>query len=70
MSQWRSVKAKQLLAALLRIGWTIAWQTGSHVRFKRQGWANYTYAFHDGDEVGPRLLAQISKKTGLQPGDL
>jgi hypothetical protein len=25
---------------------------------------------HDGDEVGPGLLAQIAKKTGLQPEDL
>jgi predicted RNA binding protein YcfA (HicA-like mRNA interferase family) len=30
MSRWKSVKAKQLLAALLRIGWEIAWQNGSH----------------------------------------
>jgi hypothetical protein len=29
--------------------------------------ANYTFAFHDGDEVGPRLVAQIAQKTGLQP---
>jgi len=26
MSRWKSVKAKQLLAALLRIGWEVAWQ--------------------------------------------
>jgi len=32
MSQWPSVKAKRLLAALLRIGWTVAWQKGSHRR--------------------------------------
>ena len=70
MSRWRSVKAKQLSAALLCIGWTIAWQTGSHRRLKRSGWANYTFAFHDGDEVGPGLPAQIAKKTGLQPEDL
>jgi predicted RNA binding protein YcfA (HicA-like mRNA interferase family) len=70
MGQWRAVKAKQLLAALLRKGWTIAWQTGSHRRLKREGWANYTFAFHDGQEVGPGLLAQIAKKTGLKPEDL
>jgi hypothetical protein len=29
MSRWKSVKAKQLLAALLRIGWEVAWQKGS-----------------------------------------
>jgi hypothetical protein len=34
------------------------------------GWDNYTFAFHDGDEVGSKLLAQIGKKTGLQPDDL
>jgi predicted RNA binding protein YcfA (HicA-like mRNA interferase family) len=70
MSHWRSVKAKQLLAALLRIGWEIAWQKGSHRRLKRFGWLNYTFAFHDSEEVGPGLLAQIAKKTGLQPEHL
>lgn len=70
MSKWRSVKAKQLLAALLRIGWEVAWQKGSHRRLKRKGWPNYTLAFHDNEEVGSSLLAQISKKTGLSPEDL
>ena len=70
MSLWRTVKAKQLLAALFRIGWTEAWRRGSHRRLKRPGWENYTFAFHDGDEIGPRLLARIAKKTGLKPKDL
>jgi predicted RNA binding protein YcfA (HicA-like mRNA interferase family) len=70
MSQWQSVKARQLLAALKRIGWQIAWQNGSHLRLKRDGWANYTFAFHDSDEIGPALLSQIAKKTGLKPDDL
>lgn len=30
MSQWNSTKAKRVLAALLRIGWSIKRQTGSH----------------------------------------
>jgi predicted RNA binding protein YcfA (HicA-like mRNA interferase family) len=70
VSRWKSVKAKQLLAALLRIGWEVAWQKGSHRWLKRAGWANYSFAFHDGEEIGPRLLAQIAKKTGLEPDDL
>ncbi|HZT32959.1 MAG TPA: type II toxin-antitoxin system HicA family toxin [Bryobacteraceae bacterium] len=70
MSRWPSVKARQLLAALLRIGWTIAWQSGSHRRLKRDGWPNYTFAFHDAEEIGPGLLAQVAKKTGLKPEDL
>ena len=70
MSRWKSVKARQLLAALLRIGWEVAWQKGSHRRLKRPGWPNYSFAFHDNEEVGPSLLQQIAKKTGLQPEDL
>jgi predicted RNA binding protein YcfA (HicA-like mRNA interferase family) len=63
MTKWRSVKAKQLLAALLRIGWEVAWQKGSHRRLKRLGWPRYKFAFHDIEELGPGLLAQIGKKT-------
>jgi predicted RNA binding protein YcfA (HicA-like mRNA interferase family) len=70
MSRWRSVKARQLLAALLRIGWTVAWQSGSHRRLRRPGWPNYSFAFHDNEEVGSALLAQVAKKTGLRPEDL
>ena len=71
MSQWRSTKAKRLLAALLRIGWRIKRETASsHKVLERDGWENYTFAFHDSDEVGPKMLARIAKKTGLQPGDL
>jgi predicted RNA binding protein YcfA (HicA-like mRNA interferase family) len=70
MSRWPSVKAKKLLAALLRIGWEAAWQNGSHRRLKRPDWPNFTFAFHENEEVGPGLLAQIAKKTGLRPEDL
>ncbi|HET8549585.1 MAG TPA: type II toxin-antitoxin system HicA family toxin [Bryobacteraceae bacterium] len=70
MSHWRSTKARQVLAALLRIGWDISWQSGSHRRLKREGWANYTFAFHDSDEIGPGLLARTAKRTGLRPEDL
>jgi hypothetical protein len=36
----------------------------------REGWPDYVLAFHDGDEIGPRMLAKIAKCTGLQPDDL
>jgi predicted RNA binding protein YcfA (HicA-like mRNA interferase family) len=48
----------------------VAWQSGSHRRLKRAGWNNYTFAFHDNEELGPALLAQIAKKTGLRREDL
>ena len=59
-----------MLAALLRIGWAIKRQTGSHKVLARQGWADVVFAFHESDEVGPRMLARLAKHTGLRPEDL
>ena len=70
MSQWRSIKAKRLLAVLLRIGWSIKRQDGSHKTLERIGYPDYVFAFHDGDEIGPKMLAKIAKHTGLKPNDL
>ena len=71
MSTWPSTKARRVLAALLRIGWTMKRQGGtSHVTLARDGWPDYVFAFHDSDEVGARMLARIAKRTGLTPDDL
>lgn len=70
MSQWKTVKAKRLLAALLRIGWKVKRQTGSHKILERPGWHDVVYAFHDNEEIGPKMLARLSKVTGLKPEDL
>jgi predicted RNA binding protein YcfA (HicA-like mRNA interferase family) len=69
MSQWSSVKAKKLLAALQHIGWETKRQSGSHRVLAREGWADFVFAFHDREEVGPRMLARIAKQTGLTPDD-
>ncbi|MCJ7767477.1 type II toxin-antitoxin system HicA family toxin [Candidatus Bathyarchaeota archaeon] len=71
MSEWPSTRARQVLAALLRIGWTIKRQSGtSHRVLTRPGWLDYVFAFHDREEIGPKMLARISKHTGLTPKDL
>ncbi len=70
MSHWPSVKAKRLLAALFAIGWKLKRQSGSHRTLSREGWPDLVYAFHDGEEIGPRMLARIAKHTGLTPQDL
>jgi predicted RNA binding protein YcfA (HicA-like mRNA interferase family) len=58
------------LAALQRIGWSIKRQAGSHKTLERAGWKDYIFAFHDGDEIGPKMLARIAKHTGLELSDL
>ena len=70
MSSWPSTRAKQVLAALIKIGWTVKRQSSSHRVLARAGWADYVFAFHDGEEIGPRMLARIAKKTGLKPENL
>ena len=71
MSQWSSVKARKLLAALLRIGWSIKHERGgSHKILERAGYSDYVFAFHDRIEIGPRMLARVARYTGLTPGDL
>jgi predicted RNA binding protein YcfA (HicA-like mRNA interferase family) len=70
MSHWRSIKAKRLLASLLRIGWSVKRQSGSHKTLEKSGYPDYVFAFHDGEEIGPKMLAKVAKHTGLIPNDL
>ncbi|MBK7768882.1 MAG: type II toxin-antitoxin system HicA family toxin [Sulfuritalea sp.] len=70
MSQWPAVKARRLLAVLFGIGWKLKRQSGSHRTLSREGWPDVVFAFRDGEEIGPRMLARIAKHTGLTPQDL
>jgi len=70
VTSWPSTRAGQVLRALLRIGWVIKRQSGSHRTLSRPDWPDFVFAFHDGEEIGPRMLARIAKQTGLTPADL
>nr|WP_254988747.1 type II toxin-antitoxin system HicA family toxin [Cyanobium sp. ATX 6E8] len=37
MSQWPSVKARRVLAALMNLGWRVKRQSGSHQTLCREG---------------------------------
>jgi predicted RNA binding protein YcfA (HicA-like mRNA interferase family) len=70
MSDWPATPARRVLAALLRIGWTVKRQSGSHRTLSRPDWPDFVFAFHERDEIGPRMLVRISRHTGLKPTDL
>ncbi|HEY5329117.1 MAG TPA: type II toxin-antitoxin system HicA family toxin [Acidobacteriaceae bacterium] len=72
MSHWPSSKARRVYKAPIRIGWEEDHfiKGSSHQQLRRTGYADFTWAFHDGDEIGPKMLARIAKKTGLTPQDL
>ena len=60
-----------MLAALLRIGWTIKRQSGtSHRILARSGWPDVLFAYHDRTTLGPTAMKVLAKKTGLTPQDL
>ncbi len=67
-SRWGSYKAKRVLAALLRIGWTIKREGGGSHRVL--SWPDFAFAFHDSDEIGPKMISRIAKHSGLRPEDL
>jgi hypothetical protein len=45
-------------------------QSGSHPVLARKGWADVVFAFHDQEEIGPRMLSRIARRTGLRPEDI
>jgi predicted RNA binding protein YcfA (HicA-like mRNA interferase family) len=70
MSQRPSTKARRVYSALVGIGWQLKRQSGSQRTLSREGWPDFVFSFHDGEELGPRMLARIAKYTGLAPEDL
>ncbi len=64
-------KARRVLAAPFRIGWSLKRETGSsHRVLQRTGWPDYVFSSHDDEEIGPRMLVRVAKKTGLTAEDL
>lgn len=74
MSYWPSTKAKRVFRALLKIGWKEdphGSKGSSHKQLIHPKYDyEYTWSFHDSEEIGPAMLAKIAKKTGLKPSDL
>ena len=70
MSHWGSTSSSRLLKALFKKGWQLKRQTGSHRVLSKEGFPDYVFAFHEKEEIGPRMLARIAKHTGLTPEDL
>jgi predicted RNA binding protein YcfA (HicA-like mRNA interferase family) len=67
VSDWPASKARLVLSALLRLGWTIKRTTGSHRVLARDGWPDFVFAFHDGDEIGPACWRVSRGGQGLRP---
>ena len=70
MSEWPSAKARQVIAALLRIGWTLKRDAGSHRVLSRPGWPDLVFAFHEREEISPRMLSHDRQTDWAETEDL
>jgi predicted RNA binding protein YcfA (HicA-like mRNA interferase family) len=74
MNKFAASSAKKVFRALQKIGWRekprIS-KSGSHRQLEHLDFPyEFTWAFHDSVEIGPKMLARIAKRTGLKPEDL
>jgi predicted RNA binding protein YcfA (HicA-like mRNA interferase family) len=63
VSRWPSTKAKKVFAAIARKGWSVRTPKGSSRKqmiHPEHGQA--TWAFHDSDEIGPKMMARLAKE--------
>jgi len=70
MSRFAAAKARRVLDGLRRIGWRVKRGTGSHRTLEREGGSDIVFAFHDADEIGPKMPERIAKRSGLTPEDV
>ena len=70
MTIWASSKSKKVLKALLKNGWVIKRIRGSHKVLSKDGYTDFIFAFHDREEIGPKMLSRIAKHTDLKPEDI
>jgi predicted RNA binding protein YcfA (HicA-like mRNA interferase family) len=68
--EWPATKASKVLKTLLAFGWQIKRQKGSHRILSKRGKSDITFAFHQKEEIGPKMLSRIAKHSGLTPKDL
>ena len=66
MSDYPSLKKRQLLKVLKSIGYVVDRQKGSHMTLVCEGRQKLTFAFHDGQSIPPGLVKKIlTKDVGL-----
>ena len=60
-----------MFKAIQAIGWRIKKEKrGSHVQMVHDSYPETTWAFHDNDEIGPKMMAKLAKAFHFTPKDL
>jgi mRNA interferase HicA len=64
-SYFRNMKSSELNKLILRNGWKVVRQSGSHIIYEKNG-THYPVTFHGSKEVGKGLENKIKKELGLK----
>lgn len=59
MSDYPSMKARRLLALLIRAGCVVERQQGSHRWMRAPLGHGFVFAFHDGEEIHPTAVRRV-----------
>ena len=70
MSDVPVLRAREVAALLVRLGFTEVRQRGSHRQYRHLDGRGTTIPFHPGRDISPTLLRQIAKDIGLSVEDL
>jgi predicted RNA binding protein YcfA (HicA-like mRNA interferase family) len=71
MSYWPSKKANQVYRTIEKLGWVVKnAKGGSHKQLQHPEWGEATWAFHESEEIGPKMMARIAKVFKFKPEDL
>ena len=65
-----AAQARRVLAALLRIGWSIKRQSGSHRTLAHAKYPDFVFAFHDNDENRSTDVGANRQAYGAETGGL
>ena len=60
----KAMKGRDVLKAFVAAGWIISRQNGSHKQLENDG-KHYSFQFAAHEEIGPKMVSRICKKTGL-----
>ena len=63
------LKPREVVAILLRLGFTEVRQRGSHRQFRHSDGRGTTVPFHRGRDIAPPLLRQIAKDIDMTVDD-
>jgi predicted RNA binding protein YcfA (HicA-like mRNA interferase family) len=70
MTKLPRVTAREIVAALERLGFSLARQSGSHMIYKNASGKRVTIPFHAQKTLHPKLLKSILRDADISPDDL